>query len=287
MYPHLHPEKNAALAFALSVALHALMIAAAVLLIKPDRAPLPVSIPVNIVNLPQELAKKLPPLQKPVPPPPVVRPMLPRPAPPLPATPRPLTPEKPLPPGSVPRPKTFGADDTVRLPKTTTRTGVPEGAEQGKETGKATAPPGMHSRSDRNAGPLPFLSQNDIDELARKGMPERSAGDDSVTLDTDEFKFISYNRWLKIKVESVLKYPELAAVSGYQGTLFIRFDIMKDGSLGELEVLKSSGYKILDDEALRSIRASAPFQPLPDDWHMDRYSIRAAVIFFLGQGYIR
>jgi protein TonB len=76
-------------------------------------------------------------------------------------------------------------------------------------------------------------------------------------------------------------------MSGYQGTLFIRFDIMKDGSLGELEVLKSSGYKILDDEALRSIRASAPFQPLPEDWHMNRYSIRAAVIFYLGQGYIR
>ena len=118
-------------------------------------------------------------------------------------------------------------------------------------------------------------------------MPEQKPGDDSVTLDTDEFKFISYNRWLKIKVESVLKYPELAAVSGYQGTLFIKFDIMKDGSLGGLEVLKSSGYKILDDEALRSIRAAAPFQPLPDDWNMDRYSIRAAVMFYLGQGYIR
>ena len=146
-----------------------------------------------------------------------------------------------------------------------------------------TAPP----RTQKQAGPLPFLSQNDIDELARKGMPEKKPGDDSVTLDTDEFKFISYNRWLKIKVESVLKYPELAAISGYQGTLFIKFDIMKDGSLGGLEVLKSSGYKILDDEALRSIRNSATFQPLPDDWNMERYSIRAAVIFYLGEGYIR
>ena len=94
-------------------------------------------------------------------------------------------------------------------------------------------------------------------------MPESKPGEDSVTLDTDEFKFISYNRWLKVKVESVLAYPELAALSGYQGTLYILFDIMKDGSLGRLEVLKSSGYKILDDEALRAIRAAAPFQPCP------------------------
>ena len=212
--------------------------------------------------------------------------MLPHPAPPAPLVPRQPAPEKKLSPGSVPRPRTFGTNDDVNVPKSQPRTGVPEGAEQGKETG-TTLSPGVHSHSEKQAGPLPFLSQNDVDELARKGMPERSPGDDSVTLDTDEFKFMSYNKWLKIKVESMLKYPELAAVSGYQGTLFIKFDIMKDGSLGEVELLKSSGYKILDDEAVRSIQASAPFQPLPDDWHMDRYSIRAAVIFYLGQGYIR
>jgi protein TonB len=118
-------------------------------------------------------------------------------------------------------------------------------------------------------------------------MPAKKPGDDSVTLDTDEFKFLSYNRWLKYKVESVLKYPELAAISGLQGTLYIQFDIMKNGSLDSLELIKSSGYKILDDEALRAIRATAPFQPLPDSWNMDHYTIRAAVLFYLNGAYIR
>jgi protein TonB len=194
-------------------------------------------------------------------------------------------PEKRFAPSEVPKPKKFGESDEVKLPKTVPRTGVREGAEEGKETGKA-GKTGTQLLQE-HAGPLPFLSQNDIDELARKGMPQKSPGDDSLTLDTDEFKFISYNRWLKIKVESVLKYPELAAISGYQGTLFIKFDILKDGTLGSVEVLKSSGFKILDDEAVRSIKAAAPFQPLPDDWGMQRYSIRAAVIFYLGTGYIR
>ena len=182
-------------------------------------------------------------------------------------------------------PKKFGGSDEVTLPKTMTpRTGVPEGAEQGKETGKTGT---ELKQVPKETGPIPFVSQKEIDAIARKGMPEKRPGEDSVTLDTDEFKFISYNRWLKIKVESVLKYPELAAISGYQGALFIKFDILKDGSLGDVEVLKSSGYKILDDEALRSIRSAAPFQPLPEEWKMERYSIRAAVIFYLGEGYIR
>jgi len=271
---HLHFTKFIIVSFAF----HALVISAAVFLVKPPEREKPFALPVDIVNLPQKEIRNLPPLQRPVPPAPPVRPV-----PPTPPVPQHIVPEKPLPrPSTVPLPRKFGQSDEVKLPKTQPRTGVPEGAEQGRETGKAALP-----RTQKQAGPLPFLSQNDIDELARKGMPEKKPGDDSVTLDTDEFKFISYNRWLKIKVESVLKYPELAAISGYQGTLFIKFDIMKDGSLGGLEVLKSSGYKILDDEALRSIRASAPFQPLPDEWSMDRYSIRAAVIFYLGEGYLR
>ncbi|HEX9021517.1 MAG TPA: TonB family protein [Nitrospirota bacterium] len=270
MFPRLPFTKFLTVSFAL----HAMMIAAALYLIKPAAMEKPFVLPVEIVNLPPQETKQLPPLQQraPVPPAPVAPP---------PVAPRRFMPEKPLPPGQVPMPKKFGESEDIKLPKTTPRTGMPEGAEQGKETGKTT--PQLH----KGAGPLPFLTQQDIDELARKGMPEKKPGDDSVTLDTDEFKFISYNRWLKIKVESVLKYPELAAVSGYQGTLYIKFDIMKDGSLGGVELLKSSGYKILDDEALRSIRDSAPFQPLPSEWNMDRYSIRAAVIFYLGEGYIR
>ena len=77
------------------------------------------------------------------------------------------------------------------------------GAEQGKETGKTEV------QQHHETGPLPFLSQNDIDELARRGMPEKRPGDDSVTLDTDEFKFMSYNRWLKVKVEQCSVIPSL------------------------------------------------------------------------------
>lgn len=267
---HLYPTKFIILSFIVSVVLHA-MVLIAVYLLPDHRMTLP--IPVNIVNLPPETLKHLPPVEKPVPPSKI------------PQIPKRIIPEKPYPRGAVPKPEKFGGSDEVTLPKTqgSPRTGRPEGADEGKEAGK----PAPLETTPKQTGPLPFLSQKDIDELARKGMPERKPGDDSVTLDTDEFKFISYNRWLKVKVESVLKYPELAAVSGYQGTLYIQFDIMKDGSLGGFEVLKSSGYKILDDEAERSIRGSAPFQPLPKEWNMDRYSIRAAVVFYLGEGYIR
>ncbi|HWR72552.1 MAG TPA: TonB family protein [Nitrospirota bacterium] len=234
----------------LSFAFHALVIAAVFFLASSPETPLPTATPVRIVNLPPERLKRLPPVARPL----------------------------PLPERSVPTPGKFGGSDEVRLPRTLPGLGRPEGEDRGK-TDKGT--------TKKEQGPLPFLTQRDIDELARKGMPGKRPGDESVTLDTDEFKFISYNRWLKYKVESVLRYPELAALTGLQGTLYIQFDIMKDGALGNLELIRSSGYKILDDEALRSIRATAPFQPLPDGWNMDHYTIRAAVLFYLNEAYIR
>ncbi len=270
----MHPRTHFTISFALSVALHALIVAL-LLLLKPKLPEMPLITPVTITNLPPQEIKQLPPLNRPMPVPPTP------PVPPVPQVPERFVPEKILPPSAVPMPKKFGTGEEITLPKTLPRSGVPEGAEQGAETGKTGV------QQHKGTGPLPFLTQNDIEELARKGMPQKKPGDNSVTLDTDEFKFMSYNRWLKIKVESVLQYPELAAISGYQGTLYILFDIMKDGSLGRLEILKPSGYKILDDEALRSIRASTPFQPIPDEWNMERYTIRAAVLFYLGAGYIR
>ncbi|MHB8846238.1 MAG: energy transducer TonB [Nitrospirota bacterium] len=264
-----------------SLGLHLLFLAAIYTLAGRAEPTLPQVTPVNIVDLPKNILERLPPVQaRPAP-----QPFIPR------VPPRP-SPESARP-ESVPGPKHFGTSPDLALPRTMPPQGLPDGSDKGtKPTGKTgEGTPGI-GKSDTGIhtpgrGPLPFLSQADIDEFARKGMPAKKPGEDSVTLDTDEFKFISYNRWLKIKVESVLRYPELAALSGLQGTLYIQFDIMKDGSLGNLEMLKTSGYKILDDEALRAIRSAAPFQTLPDEWHMERYTIRAAVLFYLSGAYIR
>ncbi len=260
----------------ISLAIHVLIIVAVVIWVRPGTPlPVPSTTPVEIVHLPPEEARILPSER-------VSPPRMPQ----APSSVRRVSPQqgspRAVPGGRGPSAsRDFGNAPKVKLPSMHPETGMPSEKKSG-EGGAAgtTVPKGK-------GGPLPFLSQNDIDELARKGMPEKGPDDNSVTLDTDEFKFLSYNRWLKIRVESILRYPELAAQSGIQGTLYIKFDIMKDGSLANLELLKSSGYKILDDEALRAIRDSAPFQPLPSEWNMDRYSIRAAVLFYLSEAYIR
>ncbi|MGI1671910.1 MAG: TonB family protein [Neptuniibacter sp.] len=72
------------------------------------------------------------------------------------------------------------------------------------------------------------------------------------------------DNWRK-KIEHVgnLNYPEKARKSKLYGSLRLMVAINPDGSVKEIEVLESSGRKILDDAAIRIVRLAAPFQPFP------------------------
>jgi len=52
----------------------------------------------------------------------------------------------------------------------------------------------------------------------------------------------------------VPRYPPLAREKGYQGTVYIRAFVERDGRVGNLAVDRSSGYEILDRAAVESVR---------------------------------
>ena len=80
---------------------------------------------------------------------------------------------------------------------------------------------------------------------------------------TDAFYLNSWRR----KVESVgnLNYPQKARKDKLYGSLRLMVAILADGSLKEVELLDSSGHKVLDDAAIRIVRLSAPYAPFPDE----------------------
>lgn len=73
------------------------------------------------------------------------------------------------------------------------------------------------------------------------------------------------------KVETVgnLNYPEKARENKIYGSLRLMVAVNADGTIREVEVLKSSGQKILDDAALRIVRMAAPFQSFPAELKSD------------------
>jgi protein TonB len=137
--------------------------------------------------------------------------------------------------------------------------------------------------------PAPTLREKLFDkEVVEKfAKLEETKKDNSITFDTDEFKYRTYMLRLKEKIESIWRYPPDAAMGGIHGDLIIRFTIKKNGMLGDLELLRTSGHRSLDEAALQALKEAQPFWPLPKEWGKDSLPITGHFVYTMNGTYIR
>ena len=84
-----------------------------------------------------------------------------------------------------------------------------------------------------------------------------------ISLNTKDPLYVSYFNKIKLTIEQQWEYPEMALRYGLQGRLALQFTIGAGGQLEGLRLIRSSGSQLLDEEALRAIKAAAPFPPIP------------------------
>ncbi len=78
------------------------------------------------------------------------------------------------------------------------------------------------------------------------------------------------NLWQeKIELIGNLNYPAEARKQKIYGQLRLVVSLLPDGSIYKIEVLESSGERILDDAAMRIVRLAAPFAPFPPELRKD------------------
>ncbi|HIE44499.1 MAG TPA: TonB family protein [Candidatus Omnitrophica bacterium] len=119
-----------------------------------------------------------------------------------------------------------------------------------------------------------------------KGEKEGERGK-SLTLDTKDYKFLIYNMRLKERIENIWIYPHDAAKRGIYGDLIIRFTIKKNGTLGAVELVRTSGYQNLDSAAMKALKDGEPYWPLPDEWEMENYTILGHFVYTIYGYYLR
>ncbi len=142
-----------------------------------------------------------------------------------------------------------------------------------KDTPKVSPEPLGHKeaprRSDFSAG---LLSQQ-ISEVSESLVKKRNAESQGKRIVyASEAKghtatLTAYEEAWQTKVEHIgnLNYPEAARDQGLSGSLTVAVAIRPDGSLYSVQILKSSGNPIIDEGAIKIVRLSAPFAPLPQD----------------------
>jgi protein TonB len=98
-----------------------------------------------------------------------------------------------------------------------------------------------------------------------------------ISLNSKDPVYVTYFTKIKQLIESQWEYPELALRYGLQGTLSLEFTIGSNGRLERLRLVRSSGSQLLDEEALRAIKAAAPFPPIPPWIKPNPLSVSAAM----------
>jgi protein TonB len=88
---------------------------------------------------------------------------------------------------------------------------------------------------------------------------------------TQSFRDAAYLDAWRQKIERIgsLNYPEEAKRQGLSGNLILDVAINPDGTVNNVELRHSSGYKLLDDAAIRIVKLAAPFAPFSPEMRKD------------------
>ncbi len=100
----------------------------------------------------------------------------------------------------------------------------------------------------------------------KKREKKDSLDEEVISLDSPPEPLKDYIKEIKAKINANWSFPKRAIKEGYEGRVTILFLIDYSGTLKDISVVHSSGYKILDTAALHAISMAQPFEPFPPEF---------------------
>lgn len=178
---------------------------------------------------------------------------------PRPPAPRPPDPEQDKPPVPLKPPEpdkgtTIApvAPQVVEAPQGASETGSPHGLPGGVPGGKGREPVAAPVQP---APPAPE-PEVDIDALWRQ-----------------------YAIKVITRIQNAKQYPPRARRQGVTGAASVRFTVSASGSVSGVSVSGSSGYGVLDEEAVNAVHRAAPFPPIPKELNASSKSMSVTLKF--------
>lgn len=91
-------------------------------------------------------------------------------------------------------------------------------------------------------------------------------------------------KYLETEFRTRFQYPLLARKRGWQGKVIIALAINRAGYIHNVNVRQSSGYAVLDNNAVRTFEAIGDIIPALDKNNRDEYQLTIPVIYRLTRG---
>ena len=108
---------------------------------------------------------------------------------------------------------------------------------------------------------------------------EAPSNDEPIPLDTKEEKYVSYFSRIKQQIQRVWVYPAQGTKRKLSGEVTLKFEISRDGNLLSLRLINTSGFDVLDINAIKAVKEAAPYYPFPTTISKKKLSILATFIY--------
>jgi len=125
------------------------------------------------------------------------------------------------------------------------------------------------NNADKEKGAIRKTMQNIsmIKNIGKGGIGEGgkgNIGEDEGGSEKIKEKFLLKKLFLISKIiQNNITYPYIARKMGWEGRVIVSFILTKEGKISFLTVEKSSGYDVLDKNAIKTIKKVSKYFPLP------------------------
>jgi protein TonB len=114
-----------------------------------------------------------------------------------------------------------------------------------------------------------------LEESYRRRFENDIAEGDTKFLNTDDIQFGSFLRRFENSVYGVWRYPGEASRNGIEGVTPVKITFNRRGEILHVQLLESSGSKILDDEVFRTLKLLGPVGGFPRGYDKEEFNLIA------------
>lgn len=111
--------------------------------------------------------------------------------------------------------------------------------------------------------------------------PAKPAVSEKATPVTESVWLEGYGRTLSTLISRHQRYPHVALLRGWQGTTQLQLILSGSGKMLNAAILRSSGFEVLDNQALEMVQRAAPFPQPPEALRGRNVAVNVPIVFKL------
>lgn len=115
-----------------------------------------------------------------------------------------------------------------------------------------------------------------MEELSKELIEEKLE-----VIDPSKEAMLRYQDMVKQRIEEVRRYPSWAKRQGIEGIVYLSFSVLSNGLSQDVKIMRSSDSKILNEEAVATIKRANPFPPFPRKISSSSVRMEVSIVFTL------